>query len=141
MKKMKAKEMKAKEMKAKGQVSVEFFILFVVLITIFILFIGLTNQFGFITKQIIAKEKSNYIALNIARIVNAVFISGNGTSAVLSIPQNYTINYQARSIIVEDNIGNIKSAPVLINNINLSISSGAQELTIQNINGKVFIGG
>lgn len=122
----------------KGQVTLEFFILFVFVIFIFIFIFGTAVQTNIILNKNIAQKKSDKIAFEIASAVNRVFINGNGSLTKITIPSNYSIYYYPRSIVVVDANNNSGSSAVLPD-VNISVPSGSIEIFIKNINNKVII--
>ncbi len=97
------------EFSRKAQVSVEFIIIFAVMMVVFLLVFSVTNarneEFFFGTRSLDAK----LIADRVSYSVNQVFLSGPGSSASLYLPaaiidnEEYTLSAHssARSIIIE----------------------------------------
>lgn len=93
----------------KAQISVEFIIIFAVMMAIFLLVFSVVNarndEFFFSSRSLDAKD----VADRVAHAVNQVYLSGPGSNASLSLPDtiidnleyNLTAHSQARSIVIE----------------------------------------
>jgi hypothetical protein len=121
----------------KGQSSVEFFVLFSVVIFSFIFLMIIINFSNEILGKKFRVEKNKEIAKEISLSINRIFISGNSSSAKLFIPQNYSFYYSAGSIYVVDDIGNVGSFTVYPKNI--TILKNTSEIHIKNLNGEIIV--
>jgi len=126
----------------RGQVSIEYFFLFVFLITIFVFFIYFSNEFKRTADISAALENNRAVAFSVAHTVNTVFTSANGAAAAVSVPFGYTISFQPRGIIATDQNNYSGSFSTMTSNVTINITSeNATALTIVNQNGMVYING
>jgi len=125
-----------------GQVSMEYFFMFVFLIAVFIFFMAFSNEFQRVSTLAAALEANRAVAFSLAHAVNAVSASANGTKTSVAIPFGYNITFQPRGIAVTDTSGVGGSFATMTSNVTINITNAtATELTVVNLDGKVFING
>lgn len=122
----------------KAQVSVEFFLLFTIIITIFsiIMFfsIEMQRQVDYISKY----NKVVSIALEVGNAVDTVV--SNQVNMIINIPYGYRIEAISGAIIVTDLITNVSASwPVSHININSSVPDNSTLLNISLVNSTVYI--
>lgn len=122
----------------KAQISIEFFVLFLILLFIFTFFFSVSTLMKRHFDGFLAIERSEIISLRVARLANSVLIAGNGTNAKITIPKNYSISYRPRSIVVNDTSGVSESSSIFTNKTNIS-SVNKQTIVVSNLNGEVRI--
>ena len=123
-----------------GQISFEFISMFIVIMFAFLFFFAIYSEFNAVTHQITQGDKAKAAAYDIANAVNAILSSEN-ISATIKIPHGYNISTGVRSIIARDSSDFTGSAPVLTDNLNISLPENATNVTITKIGGKVYING
>ena len=126
---------------ASGIVSVEFFVLFMILISIFIFSIIVANGMQTTSSGMAARERASAAAGKIAAAANAVLLAGNGSNISVTIPTGYNISYSPRAVMAIDNESRGGSAALITDHVNISVSSGAQVIAVWNFNGEVRISG
>ena len=133
--------MKAKEnLKMKGQVSVEFFLLFVIVISIFSIF-----MFVSIEMQRQVNYLSNYnnallVAFKIGNAVNTVL--ANDIKIGVQIPVGYEVSVQPGAVVATDLASNVSASwPIAHVPIYLNISNTSTLLNISMQNYVVHING
>jgi zona occludens toxin (predicted ATPase) len=123
-----------------GQISFEFISMFIIIMLAFLFFFAIYSEFNALTHQIAQKDKAKAVASDIADAVNAILPSEN-TSVTIQISHGYSIFAGVRSIIAQDYSNFTGSAPILTDNLNISLPENATNLTISKIQGKVYING
>ncbi len=125
-----------------GQMSIEYFLVFVFLIATFIFFLGFSNEFKRISDISSALETNRAVAFTVGHAVNVIFAAANGTTALISIPVGYNISFQPRGIFATDQNNNSGSFATMTSNVTVNISAtNVSDLTVVNQNGRVFING
>lgn len=119
--------------------SVEFFVLFTLLLFIFAFFIGLIGTIADLFSSIKARERAGAVAFEVAQKINSVLISGDGSRTNAFVPVDLNISYQARAIEAKDWLNRSGFAAVLTDDVFLFANSG--NLSISNVNGTVIIDG
>jgi hypothetical protein len=125
----------------RGQVSVEFFLLFAVVLVLFGLFFFFTNEVQHFTAFVSASGRSASVAYSVAHSINAAFLGADGLSVYVDIPVGYNITVQPHAIFATDSLNRSGSSPVLPINITLSVQTNASNLTIRNLNGTISVTG
>jgi hypothetical protein len=125
------------EIGKKGQTSIEFFVLFSIVIFSFLFLVIMTNLSNEVLSKKFRTEKNKEIAKDISLRINRIFISGNGSSTKFFVPQGYSIYYSGWAIYVEDDIGNIGSYFVFPRNI--TILKNTSEISIKNLGGDIIV--
>jgi uncharacterized protein (UPF0333 family) len=126
----------------RGQVSMEYFFMFVFLIAVFIFFMAFSNEFQRISRLASTLETNRAVAFSLAHAANTVFTSVNGTRTAVTIPFGYNITFQPRGIIATDGSGFGGSFATMTSNVTVNITNAtATELTVVNLDGKVFVNG
>ncbi|MEM2175274.1 MAG: hypothetical protein QXI58_06610 [Candidatus Micrarchaeia archaeon] len=121
----------------KAQMSVEFLILFSLVLFSFLLLLGVSNFFGRTLDNKFRVERDKEIAKEIANSINRIFIGPNASSTTILLPQNYSFNYTGGAIIVTDEIGVVGSFFVFPKNITIVKNYG--NITIRNVNGGIVV--
>ncbi len=130
-------KMEKTEKTRKGQSSIEFFILFSILLFSFIFLIAIVNFSNEILNRKFRMEKNREIAKELSMSINRIFISGNGSSTKLYLPSNYSFYYSAGAIHVVDAIGSVGSFVVYQKNI--TVLKNNSEISIRNLNGEIVV--
>jgi len=126
----------------RGQVSIEYFFLSMFLIAVFIFLMAFSNEFQRIFNTASAIEANRAVAFGVAHAVNTVFTAANGTKASITIPSGYNITFQPRGIVATGGIGIGGSSATMTSNVTVNITNAtATELTVVNLDGKVFVNG
>jgi len=123
----------------RGQVSVEFFLLFAMILVVFILFLFFLNEMQLFTNYIMASSGSASVAFTIAHSINVVSLGAGGMSSVVDIPTGYTITMQPKAIVATDSQNRSGSAMLLPSNVTISIPTNSSQVTISNLNGTITV--
>ena len=118
----------------KGQVSMEFFTLYLLVILSFTLFMVMFGEYSIYLTKVLNDLEARKTAIIIARSANMVVFSGNGSSIATFIP-NVSVTYWPFSIVVENE--GMGSHPIMSKNVSISIVD--YETEIRNENGEVII--
>ena len=121
--------------------SVEFFLLFAVVLALFGLFFFFTNEVRYFTTFISASGRSESVAYSVAHSINTAFLGADGLYVYVDIPVGYNITIQPHAIFVSDSMNRSGSSPVLPTNITLSVPTNASNFTIRNLNGTISVTG
>jgi hypothetical protein len=121
--------------------SVEFFLLFSVVLVLFGLFFFVANEVQHFTTFVSASGRSALVAYSVAHSINTAFLGADGLSVSVDIPAGYNITVQPHSIVASDSLNRSGSSPVLPTNITLSVPTNASNLTIRNLNGTISVTG
>ena len=125
----------------RGQLSIEFFLLFAVVLAVFGLFMLFTNEMQTLTSFITASDKASTVAFTIAHAINDAYLGYSGLNATVNIPAGYIITMQPYSIVATDSLNRSGSAPVLGANVTLNISINASQVTVLNLNNTITVTG
>ena len=126
---------------SRGQMSVEFFFLFAMILVLFGLFFMFMNELEGYANYATDAGKSASVAFTIAHSINTVFLGADGLTANVDIPVGYTITVQPHSIIASDNQNRTGSSSVLATNISLSIPLNSSHVVVRNLNGSISVTG
>ena len=124
----------------KAQISFEFISMFIVIMLAFLFFFAIYSEFNAVTHQITQRDKAKATAYDIANAVNAILSSEN-ISTTIKISHGYNISAGVRSIIARDSSDFTGSAPILTDNLNISLPENATNVTITKVGGTVYING
>ncbi len=114
----------------KAQISMEFFILFIIIIAIFSMFFVFNTQVQNLVNQLVSYNEASSAAFEVGAAVNNV-IGNRGLVIVATLPPYYAISYQPGSIIATDIRSNISGSwPVLYAPIIVNVSQNATEISV-----------
>lgn len=126
--------------KTKGQVSVEFFLLFVIIISILAIILFFSGEIQNIVLYITKYQQASSVAFRIASAANSA-IETEGLIVKQSIPLGFNISIQPAAILVSDNTNISASWPIPHVNVSSSISQNSTLLNITFINQTLYITG
>jgi len=126
---------------SRGQLSIEFFLLFSVVLVVFGLFMLFTNEMQTLASFIAGSDKASTIAFTIAHAINEAYLGYSGLNATVNIPVGYVITMQPYSIVATDSLNRSGSAPVLGANVTLNIPVNASQVTVLNLNDTITVTG
>ena len=121
--------------------SVEFFLLFTIVLVLFGLFFLIDSEVQRFTTFVSASGRSAFVAYSIAHSINTAFLGADGLYVYVGIPVGYNITVQPHAIMVSDSQNRSGSSPVLPTNITVSVPTNASNLTIRNLNGTISVTG
>ena len=125
----------------KGQVSVEFFLLFVILISILAIFIFISGEIQNTVSYITKYKQASLVAFKIS---SAIFSAVNNENLVVSqeIPFGFNISFQPAAVIATEKNTNISSSwPIPNVNVSYSIAENSTLLNITFVNQTIYING
>ncbi|VVB73723.1 Uncharacterised protein [uncultured archaeon] len=125
----------------RGQMSVEFFLLFSVILLVFGLFFFFSNEVQRYTTYVSASGTSATVAYSVAHSINNVFLGAGGLSTSIDVPAGYSIAVQPHSIVVSDSENRSGSFPMLPAAADVSVPANSSIITITNLNGTISVTG
>jgi uncharacterized protein (UPF0333 family) len=127
--------------RTKGQVSVEFFLLFVIIISILAILLFFSGEIQNIVLYITKYQQASSVAFKIASAANSA-IETEGLIVKQSIPLGFNISIQPAAILVSEINTNISASwPIPHVNVSSSISQNSTLLNITFINQTLYITG
>lgn len=125
----------------KAQISVEFFILFILIIAIFSAFFIFNTQVQNLVNQLGYYNDAVSAAFEVGAAVNNV-IGNRGLVIVATLPPHYSISHQSGSIIATDTRSNVSGSwPALYSPIIADVSENATEISVYMAGDSVLITG
>ena len=127
--------------RTKGQVSVEFFLLFVIIISILAIILFFSGEIQNIVLYITKYQQASSVAFKIASAANSA-IETEGLMVKQNIPLGFSVSIQPAAILVSEINTNISASwPIPHVNVSSSISQNSTLLDITFINQTVYITG
>jgi hypothetical protein len=121
--------------------SVEFFLLFSVVLVLFGFFFFVANEVQHFTTFVSASGRSALVAYSVAHSINTAFLGADGLSVYVDLPVGYNITVQPHAIMVLDGLDRSGSSSVLPTNITVSVPTNSSNITIRNLNGTILVTG
>lgn len=124
---------------ARGQISAEFVITLVILFSLFSLVVFVSFQQKELTDFNSEKIKAKTLLEKTARVVNGIYLSGNGSTTVIEKQFDFELGFEENSVKVFFRQGQFVSASLIAKKIVFISKENATEISVKNLNGVIEV--
>jgi uncharacterized protein (UPF0333 family) len=124
-----------------GQVSIEFFFLFMIVIAIFSVFFLFNTQAQLLASYITSQNEADSVAFRVGSAVNTA-VGNPGLLIIANIPAHYEVYHQSGSIVATNTRTNISGSwPVLYAPVQLDVPANSTSINVSLAGGVITIKG